>query len=102
LRRRRVEKYEENGFADLFARAKDVGGTGDSLSDDYDRKTRALLAKEYGEIVRLFSFDCAKQCLGAVADLLMEKGTLLGGEVRAIMEENPIADSCIATFKMDE
>ena len=98
--RRRVEKYEENGFHDLYHRAKDVGGTG-TLSDDFDRKTRTILAKEYSEIVKFFSYDCVKECLDAVAQALM-KGTLLGDEVRAIMAKHPIAETCIAMFQIEQ
>lgn len=98
--RRRVEKYEENGFHDLYHRAKDVGGTG-TLSDDFDRKTRTILATEYGELLKFFSYGCVKECLDAVAQALI-KGTLLGDEVRAIMAEHPIAETCIAMFQIEQ
>jgi len=99
--RRRVEKYEENGFHDLYPRAKDVGGAG-TLSDDFDRKTRTILAKEYSEIVNFFSYDCVKECLDAVARALIERKTLLGDEVRAIMAQYPIAETCIAMFQIEQ
>lgn len=98
---RRIKKYECYSFADLYSRAKDIGGTG-TLSDDFDRKTRTILSKEYSEILRFFSYESVKRCLDALSQALISKGTLLGSEIRAIMEENPIDNSCIEMFKMDE
>ena len=99
--RNRLERHEENAFVDLYGRSKDVGGTG-TLSDDFDRKTRTILAKEYGEIVKFFSYDCVKECLDAVARALIERKTLLGDEVRAIMAEHPIAETCIVMFQIEQ
>ena len=101
MERRRVEKHEANGFRDLFGHDKDVGGTS-SLSDDYDRKVRANLADEYDKLLEFFSQYNVKDCLDALAQALLRKDTLLGDEVRAIMEKHRISENCAETLQLND
>lgn len=89
IMQRRVARYESRSFGTLFPKAKER--VGETLSDELERRAREDLSTEYSKVLDFFYHDDVRACLEAVANALRSEHTLLGSEVREIMEAHPIS-----------